>query len=186
MKLHKKILIEAVTSNERDRPALAEPYLDVEKQRIVATNGRTLAIVPVVVDEGDTSGYVSAHCLREARKAAKGKEHIVMGLAVECVIGGQSAIIERDGDGRLPAGKPYPSVDQVIPNPKENDCMIAIDAQQLWMLAQAIGTKGVVLRFNSAELTAITVSPCLNTKFNGSFPPADRSARGYLMPVQPE
>lgn len=55
------------------RIQIAQPYLDVEAEALVATDSYVLAVVPVEIEEGDASGPVPTAALTEARKRTKGK-----------------------------------------------------------------------------------------------------------------
>jgi hypothetical protein len=49
------------------RPEIAAPYLDVQRRRVVATDGRMLVAVPVEIESGDVSGFIGPSQLDLAR-----------------------------------------------------------------------------------------------------------------------
>lgn len=64
----RRFKIEKAAGRSDYRPAIAQPYLDVEEKVIVATDTFMMAIVPVELDDGDTSGAVPTQALVEARR----------------------------------------------------------------------------------------------------------------------
>src|SRR6478736_1217316 len=76
MKIPKSILIEKAASGDATRPVLNSVYLDMRgtgpngPARLLATNGRIAAIVPVLADPADVAGYIPCDALKAARKAA--------------------------------------------------------------------------------------------------------------------
>ena len=77
MKIHKSLRPELAVSKDQSRYVLTEPWLDAENKVIVATDGRHMVVVPVEIEEGDTSGHVSAEALAGARKDKRDKEFAI-------------------------------------------------------------------------------------------------------------
>lgn len=69
MKLNKTYRIEEACWAEKGREPLQAPHLDVENKRLVATDGRIMAILPVHPEEGDMSGPVPIEAIQASRKA---------------------------------------------------------------------------------------------------------------------
>ena len=115
------------------RPYLREPWLDVDKERLVATNGHVMVVIPVEVDSDDTTGHVPMDAVKAARKVTKDDPHLLMETEHANAYG-----------GRYPRGDlgKYPNVDQIIePLPKgEGEADIILDAKMLYDLAQALMT----------------------------------------------
>lgn len=77
MKLPNTEIEMAVAKNDI-RKYLNHAHLDVEKGRMIATDGKILAVVPVETDEEDTTGPVSLDAIKAARKGPKKSEATVI------------------------------------------------------------------------------------------------------------
>lgn len=64
----RKFKIEKAASKNTLRTVIEQPYLDVDAKVLVATDSFMLAVVPVEVEEGDTSGPVPVQAITEARR----------------------------------------------------------------------------------------------------------------------
>jgi len=181
MKIHKDCKIELAASKDASRPAIAEPFLDIKDGAgvVVATNGRAMAIVPVEVTEKDASGYLSADCLKAARKLTK-QDVILEANGVVTMANG--ATMPREG---LARNEKFPNWRQVMPSDEGYDVCVALDAKMLWELAQAMGTQGVLLSFQTTDASKpIVVGPHTCGRFDGQIKYACEGAKGVLMPVQ--
>jgi hypothetical protein len=159
MRMRREYEIERVTSKEENR-AIANCYLDVEKQKLVATDDHCMAVVPVTdLDQSpgpcpqDESGFVHPDVIRQARKLtskAFGGDVIVSANSMHTFIGGATI-------PRPVAELAYPAYEQVIPSYRdghEGTMTIGLDAKLLLELAKAIG-KGkdvIYLTFPVPEL----------------------------------
>lgn len=136
MKLHKKVKIEAACSDDKDRRSILSPYLerDGDGGKLIATNGRIIAVVPVECDDGDTAGYLPASCIKDARKRG------LVELGEKATIPGVS-IYERN-----PGNETFPNWKAVIPDNKGVKIVrLCLDPAFLKDLADAMGTAGVAL-----------------------------------------
>ena len=184
MKLHKEILIEKACSGDSARTILNSVYLEKPESgsaRLVATNGRIAAIVPVSVDAEDSAGYITAVALKAARKAAPRSE--------ECFFSANGVLKMPDGQTfeRPNPGK-YPNVENVIPK-DETKFSVSLDPALLLAVSEAIGAgRGVTLEI-SGEGKAVRVRPMVNpraeTPKGGSahYVPACPEALGLIMPI---
>src|SRR3990172_5585006 len=107
---------------------LNDAWLDVEKKRIVSTNGHICAIVPIEMDDGDTTGPVSVEVLKQARKFKS--THIKANGSYTL---DNNATFERPG-----MDSKYPDVDRVVPNKETDTVEIVLDATLLLMLPDTI------------------------------------------------
>lgn len=199
MKLSKSVKIELAASTDDTRHVLKEPYLDIRQEgevrvgKLVATDGRIIAIVPVELDEHDSEGWVSADVLKTARKEAP-----------KSGMDRDKAIVTCNGKAELPSGitMPRSSIDMmetnseglaanVYPNWREvttvltdeatqaadGTCVdVAIDVSLLWKLAQAMGTEKVRLRVPAGGTGAIAAWAANMAGSNG--------ATGVIMPLR--
>lgn len=176
------VLIEKACSGDASRPVLSSVYLErLENQpiqgRLLATNGRIAAVVPVVVTDADKSGYIPADALKAARKHGN----------AEFLANGACVMPDGQTFARPDHGK-YPNVENVIPK-GETKFSVSLDPELLYSLAQAIGSdRGVTLEF-SAEGHALRVRPCFNPRAESAkgkvvgFSPAHAEALGLIMPI---
>lgn len=181
MKLHKNIKIESAASKDAARHVIGETYLDITdgKGQLVATDGRILAAVPVEIEPGDVAGYVSAACLKAARKLSGRSDTARVGLnGVASFADGST--MPRTVDN---ANSQFPNWRQVVAAPYETPAMvIRFDALLLWNLAQAMGTQGVCLTIAAPD-KPIQVSPNSCGPFGDTLRPACDDARGVIMPI---
>jgi len=180
MLLPKNILIEKACSGDASRPVINHVYLQtlenqVHQARLIATNGRIAAIVPVVKHE-DTEGYISSEALKASRK---GNGSFVCNGVCEMPDGQKFS--------RPELGK-YPNIDQVIPKDAAT-CSFSIDPELLYNLAQAIGSsRGVTIEY-IGENKALRIKPTENPRAENSkgrmihFTPECKDATGLIMPI---
>ena len=133
------ITIEKAAAKKDLRSYLNHPYLDVEKKRLIATNGHIAAIVLVEVSAEDVSGSVSAEALKAARQAARSVA-VVTGEPAE-IICTKTALKVTNGPSfpRPELEGKYPDVDKVVPEKIDRYIKVGLNAQLLIDLALAIG-----------------------------------------------
>lgn len=158
--------IEKAVAVKDGRYYLNDVYLDVEKSRLVSTNGHICAIVPIETDEGDTSGPVSVEALKHARKLKS--EHIKVNgsLALD-----NGMVLPR------PEKANYPDVDRIIPKEDGFKVIIGLDASLLLKLAEAVNDQ------SSSYLTNLKLhisGPNEAIKVTGNI----KGAIGVIMPVR--
>lgn len=142
--------IERAASQGDIRVYMNYVHFDVDGKRIVASNGHILAVVPVEVEEGDTSGPIPAAAFKAARKAA--------GSHIDPSMKANGAVILQDG-----STLPRPSADDIGPFPnwqtimdrfKPSGISVTFNAELLLDLARAITTKGRYGRVITLHLAA--------------------------------
>ena len=139
MKLPNRQIYKAVESTRGVRQILQTPYLDTDASAVIATNGHILAYCPVELDEGDTSGPITAESIKAAIKQSP----------MTCRVD-KMANIKANGSLILDNGASYPRetvgqyVDykRVIPDKSQAEYVISLDAKLLKDLADAINTPG--------------------------------------------
>lgn len=133
-----------MTDPKAKRPVLEHVYLDGDK--LVATDGRALAIVPVVLEDGESQAtcMIDGELVRLAEKVAgKGDAQIALNEKGAIVTDKKGAKLERiipfsDQETVLH----YPKYRQVIPDPeKPIVATVSLDAALLLKLAQAMGAE---------------------------------------------
>jgi len=180
MKLNKKIKIEAIASNDQTRHVITAPFLEVEndKGNLIATNGQGLVVVPVELSKNDVSGHVSIQALKASRKEKN------LEPSLECL---EKTIALQDGSSlpRIDLGE-FPNWRQVIPNQEGKTLQrVALNAEMLFAIASAMGTKGVILEFDASNFdqAPIKIIPTSSGKHNEEKP-ACYDAFGVIMPIR--
>lgn len=184
MKISPDCKAELVTSDDKKRYALTEPYLDVPGKRLIATDGRMLAITPVTVDDGDVSGYVPAAALELARKDKTRK-----GLSIEinCADPKTVGVNTPNGNGTFPRLQDltYPPVDQVMPKAdcpaEEEETTFAINPEMLWRLAQGLGLNK---KSTPCQLVLTVRKSKADGKVLGPIKVSTKQGTGCIMPMR--
>lgn len=171
MRLLKTAKLEAITDLDT---RYAPIYLDVARKRVVATNGRSLAVIPVEVDDHDVSGEISKAAIVAARKLAR--------RADESVIQANGSFVLADGSSLPRAEHPRhaPDADSVTPKGAAS-FTICLDAHLLKSLSDALGAEsgdGIRIEFHGDD-GPMVVSPILDKLHRTD----GRKPSGLLMPM---
>ena len=145
MRLDRKYQPELAASADTTRPNLQNLHLDVEKKKLIATNGHVMAVVPITdLDKSpgpcakDTTGFVAPAVLKQARKVTpKEFGYMIVSAGKEHVFVDKSTMPRTDAGGAQ-----FPPWEQVVPSYKEGDegtITIGISAKYLLDMAKAIG-----------------------------------------------
>jgi len=139
MHFNKSHDISGIIAKKDTRSILNAAHLDVANARLVATDGHKLVAIPVTIDDGDTSGPVTAEAIKAAIKAAgRNSDAFIFCNVVLAVPNGPS--FPRPTD----LGQ-FPDYEQIIP--KAGTAQIGINAEYLAAIQKAAGTKGIGLQF---------------------------------------
>lgn len=185
MKIPTSALIEKACYGDASRPVLNAVYLKTASAPhpayLLATNGRIAAYLPVVTDEADKAGYVTAEALKAARKGAKGAETASFSANGVCKMADGQEFARPDLGN-------YPNMESIKPK-DEVRFTVSLDPELLLQLAEAIGAaRGVILEVRG-ENSAIVVRPCVNPRAENAkgrkvgYVPAELAASGLIMPV---
>ena len=118
---------------EDSRLCLNECYLNVEKSRIESTNGHIAALLPVELDEGDTSGWISDEAIKAARKIKGPLNERVLDIRAGGTLETANGEFERHDFGKMV------DMERIIPKKAPEDCVrVAFNAELLHQLADAI------------------------------------------------
>lgn len=173
MNFPKNAKIEKVASTDISRPSLVNPYLDVERKALVATNGHAMVMVPVGIDDGDHAGPVSSEALQAARKAA-GKSNDMASISVN---GAQ--VIPGGPTFPRPPEVEFPKYTAVIPEYPDECVRISFNPWLLMQVVEAMGVdKGlpIILTLASVDKSG-TLDPIKVTRDDGG-------AYGVIMPCR--
>ena len=131
-------LVEKLVSTEVTRYILTHVMYEVEKSRVMASNGRVAVILPVVPDEGDITGPIHPRHFKEARKRGKKLTEPSMKTTATITYPDGSTdpnrADEQDWSGQNLAN--YPLIDAVVPERKGQ--IVSLNAHLLKDLADAL------------------------------------------------
>lgn len=143
MKIPRNCLIEQCVIRQAGRLAIDHLYLDIETAdgrrlgRLVATDGKALAVIFVEVDDGDVPGLVSTRALIAARELVGTRATVELHCGVLRLVTADGVSYPRpEGD--------YPKWRELIPS-RAATTEITLDARVLSRLAAAMGTHAVRL-----------------------------------------
>lgn len=143
MKLPKNAKIEAVCADEKsNRPTIAHPYLEIKDgaARVIATDGRAIVAIPVEVEEGEESGWVSIPALAAARKASS-RDGVA---SVHCNGTCRTATADFPRPFKDTA-MTFPNYRQVIPDGEQKGVFkLAFNVELLAAVVKAAGGTGIV------------------------------------------
>lgn len=171
MKLPKDCKIELVASTDATRYVLCNPYLQGDK--LIATNGKSLVMLPVERDSEDSDGPINSEAFKLSRKTVSGiKESKI-------TANGELKVATKEGQITMPRkdlnGAKFPDWLRIIPKEDRGGVKIALNAELLYELAQALGNNEVVLEIHD-DSSPIAVKAHPSKAVAGSV--------GVLMPVR--
>lgn len=172
MKINTSCKIEKAISRDQTRHAITAPWLSADS-KVIATDGKILAIVPCQVDGGDEPGYIPTDALKASRKGRGATGEMAL-TRTECRVSGGAAF-PVDNERTAPDWTAIiPPADRPI------KMRVALDPERLAALAEAMGAGAVILEIEN-ESSPITVRPA--SKGHGDVP-AEPGAFGVIMPCR--
>ena len=170
MKIKKECKIELVASKDSTRLALNNPYLQGSK--LIATDGHRLVAIPVEREDGDSDGPIDCSAFKLSRKTLSGEKF--------SKINANGCLKVQTKDGEITMQRSFkeinfPNWQKVIPNDDKERIKIAFNAEYLYQMAEALGTKTVTIEILDAN-SAIIVKGSNENYIEGSI--------GVLMPVR--
>lgn len=171
MDTRKTQLHKIVAGKKEVRNTLKHIWLDVEKKRVMATNGRALVIQPVENCENDTSGFITV----DAWKAGLATCRTLPVTRIDCAVDSLKTI---DGANRpRPEAGQFPDVDKcILSKDAKIKYEISFNARLLSNLSEALGSDIVRLQISEPD-RMIKVLPAQSL---------DEKQTGYLMPCTGE
>ena len=138
MKLPNRQIFKA-SGNKDARFYLNEPYLDIDEKAVVATDGHVLAVCPVELDDGDTSGPITEESIKAAIKLSTVKTRSMKTANVKA---NGMLVLDNGATYPRPDNVTFPDYHRVIPDINKAEMVISFDAKKLKDLADAINTPG--------------------------------------------
>jgi len=129
-------------STDESRIHLVNLMLDVEKKRLLATNGHILVSVPVAPGPGDKSGLLSVACVKWAHGRAEhdGSDEAFIDCTSKSVAVVGDVTFKRPSELDKNVGK-FPPAYEIFPKFEKGEKLhvFALDANYLIKLANALG-----------------------------------------------
>jgi hypothetical protein len=148
------------------RYELSHPWLDVKHKLLIGTDGHSMVILPVLLDEGETSGPVPWNALKHL---ADGESRVTVYCGTEVVV--TFARGEQERHVR-PTGK-FPAYRRPDVNPQVKGLpTVTLNAVLLLAVQDALGAKGVSLWITD-DKTAVVIGD-----------PYAPNGRAVLMPMR--
>ena len=148
MRFDRTCKIEDAVDVNNHRSFLRHLYFDAEAKTLTTSDGHLVVVIPVELDDGDTSGFVSVEAIKAARKVKGSDPTILLKNDVQVV-----------GQIRFP--RPDPKIEGEFPSFKhfmklgdESTATITFNAALLLKIQRAFGTNGVTLTFNAEDSTS--------------------------------
>jgi DNA polymerase III sliding clamp (beta) subunit (PCNA family) len=156
MKINKNYKPELCSSLDSEKPHLRNLWLDVEKKRLFATDGKRLVVIVVEINSEDKSGPITARALKEAREVqensvrAKDDMPSIHATEKDLIVGDTK--FKRPTDN----GFPFTSIETILADvdKREQTVKIGINARLLYEAAMALGAEKIVLSVDSKDSTA--------------------------------
>ena len=124
--------IESLCNPNDSRVSLRVPHLDVNRSRMVSTNGGAMALVPVHVEENDVSGPVPVDAIKAARSIAD--KHGTCKLTLHgAATADNGATYARDMENPF-----FENYDRVVRDPGTADPDLSFDVDLLIKLVDAL------------------------------------------------
>jgi len=171
--------IEGVVSSEQNRRSLSRVKYDVEGKRVIASDGRMMAFVPVEPDEGDVSGAIDPDHFQEGRKRGRKANRLIppsmkVNEIVTFADGATSPRCSNKDESLLP----FPDFDAVISDTwgkiktQSEGYAITLNANLLIRLAAAVAPKnGAICLWVKGNQTVVIVK-------------GEDGAYGAIMPIK--
>lgn len=158
------------------------PFLDVERKLLVATNGHIFIAIPVTVEEGkDCRGYITSDALEYARKVAKRTGQKISIKARRKTLAVGNTIFKR------PPCNDFPDLDYVLKGfpTSQKDIVFGMDSKYIKSITRALNpgkSEYIYYRFNPNE----TDKKCGHAGPIGiSFKPRGREGSNQIAVIMP-
>ena len=172
MILNKKYKIRLACSTDETRYSLNHPIV-TDKNTMVATDGRILAVVPVELDKNDKVGYIRREAIEDAHKKTLKQESVVkIDLSNKESIPALSEVL---GSYSRRVGE-FPKYEQIIETNShlETKATVTFSIDRLMNLCKALGIEESVTLEIKGELEPIKVTTSNDDKVYGLLMPMKR------------
>jgi hypothetical protein len=179
--------IEKICPKDDSRFSMLNVLFVAERGHLVATNGHCLAIVQVVAEEGDVTGWITPEALAAWRAAVKGIPKYSPKTLVHFTAA-KDKLIVRNHHGneqnfvrpRFDGSKSFPDYDRVFPNDYSDKPAFTLDIELLYKLVQALGHTETV----TGKSSMVAVFPSKDNKGPHLVKTCKDGPLGIIMPVR--
>lgn len=153
-------------------------YYDTDAKLLCATNGHAFVGVPVTVEAGESSGYVTAEILKAARQFAKKAK-----LAESTIEVTKTELRTFNGATKTTAARPkaqFPAWRQLLPEiapGDDNTVTVTLNAQLLLDVQKALNAATVTLVIPRPTAPTVGVTDAIRV-----YAPKDERCCGVIMP----
>lgn len=167
MQISRSYKIEKCVSRDPSRSSLQNIY--ISRRHAMATNGKTLALVPICSEKDDIPGWLTPDALKHARKVSgKGLEEIHIALDGEQVLPDGTTMMRPNGEE-----KPH-RIFRILREAHRNRMYkVGMNPAFLKDLCDALGAEEIVMEFGQPD-AAVLVRPLKG----------ESGTVGLLMPVK--
>jgi len=178
--------IDKLVDTQTSRWAISNVFFDAERGHMVATNGHALAVVHVVPEEGDTTGWITCEALQVWRKVmAKAPSYTAQRVKLECR---PEVLVVTAADGnqqifRRPEYRKgsFPDYDLVFPKGVSEKPAFLLDINLLKKLVDALGT---VDTLNGKSSPMVAVFPSADNSTAHLVKTSQSGPIGIIMPMR--
>jgi len=132
--------LEKAASKDVSRYAIQNVFLDVENARAIATDGHILTVHPVMIESGDTTGWLTRESLEAYRKASKRFDRGLKALSDVLVVTDANGAETRFPRPKYEPGS-FPNYAAVMPKLDQiaNKPTLTVDYELLKRLVESVG-----------------------------------------------
>ena len=174
--------IESVASNQESRYCLRAVQLDVEKKRIMATDGHILAIVPCEVDAEDHSALIGLDTVKSLRAMQKRSKVHGTSIPVQIRTNGKitATAMGESAEFAVAEGR-FPNVDMIVKE-VEGPPTVSLSVELLYKLAEALHSNSI--GSSNPGHVSLWVKDASSAVVVKSTQSEDKGAVGVIMPVR--
>jgi hypothetical protein len=175
--------IEKVASTEAGRYNTQNVFFNAERCHLVATNGHCLAIVHVVPEEGDVTGWITPEVMQAWRKEVAKNPYLKRGTQLKAT---KTELILTTVDGQRIFRRPeyrensFPQYDAVIPAGYARKPAFTLDIRLLAKLVEALG----FVDTRTGKSSMVAVFPSADNRGAHLVKTSQHGPLGIIMPVR--
>jgi hypothetical protein len=180
--------IELASATEESRYTLRGVFFDIEKQRLVATDGHMMAVAACKPDKDDQRGVISIRAIKQTRAAARRIPRKLRAKVVQGIRCLKKVCTLKTQDGEVtvfprPTGE-FPAYEKVLPKDFKGAPVALLNPKLLKQLIDAITTDEAP---GHSDCVAIWIdhAPGKTTEKCMLIAPIIGDALGIIMPMMP-
>lgn len=167
---HYQVYKAAASTAKASKYAIAAVYLDTKAKRLVATDGRMLASVPVIPEKDDTTGLIACETVKAACQGAVNGEAALSRTDQRTVVKTAWGILHA-----TPPDGIFPPYGEYVSQRSDIKVSVTLDVNLLKRLSVALGSNVVTLCIGAPN-SPIRVIPLDYADAVGAIMPASLNA----------